>query len=335
MRFIRHDLPYPCLAFTGERAPWWGGDLQTMRNTILGVQTAIDTGEEWLFEMPDGDRLISYYHAPFIASDKPKVIILIHGLAGDSDSSYVCQLANMARAAGFGALRICLRGASHGKDLARSSYHAGRADDIDEIVNQLMARMPDCALYLGAYSLGGTIAVNYITRYQPPASLKGVVSFCAPLDMTESAICFHSPRNRLYNRHFTKALVAHLKTRNLPDAPTEAQIRTIRSVRDYDDMITCHIAGYKDADAYYNGTTPLARLDDITVPTLLVHSDNDPLIPAAAYHKINTHKSLFCVITRGGGHVGFHEAGRRDCWQAQVAMQFFDWLIKQDDSVSS
>ena len=60
---------------------------------------------------------------------------------------------------------------------------------------------------IGAYSLGGTMAVNLSRRHV--FTIKGVISFCAPLDMTESSHRFHQPRNKLYNRHFTKSLIKH------------------------------------------------------------------------------------------------------------------------------
>ena len=147
-----------------------------------------------------------------------------------------------------------------------------------------------------------------------------------------------SLRNRIYNRYFTKSLIAHALKRKLDDGVSKAELAKIKSVRDYDDKITCHIAGYEDADAYYEGSSPLPHLSKITTPTMLVHSDNNPLIPVDAYQKINRHNSLFCVITRGGGHVGFHSRRQAyDCWQTEMAMQFFEWrvsdikLIKRTD----
>ena len=40
-----------------ERAPWLGGDLQTLRNTVRGTPPDLPGGERLLLPMPDGDRL--------------------------------------------------------------------------------------------------------------------------------------------------------------------------------------------------------------------------------------------------------------------------------------
>src|SRR3981081_2426124 len=40
-----------------ERAPWFGGDLQTLRNVVRGTPPDLPGGERLLLPMPDGDRL--------------------------------------------------------------------------------------------------------------------------------------------------------------------------------------------------------------------------------------------------------------------------------------
>ena len=37
-----------------ERAPWLGGDLQTLRNTVRGAPADLPGGERLLLPMPDG-----------------------------------------------------------------------------------------------------------------------------------------------------------------------------------------------------------------------------------------------------------------------------------------
>lgn len=332
MTFIRHDLPYDCLAFTGERAPWWGGDLQTMRNTLIGAKPDIPAGQDIIFDLPDGDKLLGAFHTPHKPNDSAThgIMVIIHGLAGDYDSSYVRHLTKAAIRQGYHALRLNLRGAGRGFAMARSSYHAGRSDDLAFVISAMAARYPDKPLYLCAFSLGGTMAVNMAARHALPKNLSAVISFCAPLDMLASAKRFHEPRNKLYNRHFTKNLITHTLARPHRDTTQDTLIKSVRSVREFDDVFTSKVAGYQNADAYYKGTTPLGYLSQIYVPTLLVHSDNDPLIPDSAYRTLHTSDKLYCVITKGGGHVGFHGRDQSyDCWQSAVALQFVSQVSQQ------
>ena len=334
MAFLRLDLPYNCTAFTGERAPWIGGDLQTMRNTLLQTHPPLLAGQDsddddFIIPLPDGDALLAAHHKVDHQTCRG-LIVIIHGLAGDYNSSYVRHLAKAGQIAGYDVIRVNLRGAGKGQTLALSSYHAGRADDLLVISQFLAKRYPQHPQYFCAFSLGGTMAVNLVSRLAIPEQLSALISFCAPLDMVASAKRFHAPRNRLYNRHFTKSLIAQTLQRYqrapsiLPPGLSLSRLQKIKTVREFDDLFTSQIAGYRDADDYYRGTTPLGALAHIPCPTLLVHSDNDPLIPDEAYRKIKQHDNLFCVITRGGGHVGFHGRNQAfDCWQTEVALQFF------------
>ena len=105
------------------------------------------------------------------------------------------------------------------------------------------------------------------------------------------------------------------------------QVKQVKSVRAFDEIFTSQLAGYQDANDYYKQTTPLGLMENIKVPTLLVHSDNDPWIDAKSYLGIKTHNKLFCVITKGGGHMGFHDRVRPyRCWQSAVGEQFFAYL---------
>lgn len=329
MAFLRHDLPYDAIPFHGERLPWLGGDLQTLRNTLLGKKKELNDGEHMVIDVSGGDQLLACLHLSPHNAIKG-IVIIIHGLAGDYDSLYVRYLTAKAMASGYHALRVNLRGAGKGRGLATEAYHAGRADDLANLCQAVQRRFPNAPQYLCAFSLGGTMAVNLVARHKAPQSLAGVASFCAPLDMVACAKTFHRKRNFVYGRHFTNALISQTLAGPMPKGIDGEMISQIGSVREFDEHFTSVIAGYQGADDYYHRTTPLADMAKIRIPTLLVHSDNDPWIPDEAYHKIKTHGSLFCVITRGGGHVGFHGAKQNyECWQSEMAMQYFDWLCQQ------
>jgi predicted alpha/beta-fold hydrolase len=55
-------------------------------------------------------------------------------------------------------------------------------------------------------------------------------------------------------------------------------------------------------------------LGAIRRPTLLIHAEDDPWIPAASYRGIAPNPNLISVIPRSGGHVGFHASGMDVPW---------------------
>ena len=324
MAFIRHDLPYQCLDFEGERLPWIGGDLQTLRTVFVDDRPPLSNHEEMHIPVSNGDQILAAFHK---VPNARSIVIILHGLAGDFDSSYVARLTQLANAQNRHVLRVNLRGAGKGRAFAKYAYHAGKSDDLYDIASFIKNRFPELKLYLAAYSLSGTMAVNLAARHDITGLLSGLISFCAPLDMVACSHQFHKKRNWLYVRHFTKALIA--QAHNGPSAWPEIlpALADVRSVREFDEIFTAPLAGYEDADDYYEKTTPLPYLANIQVPTLLVHSDNDPWINCASYLKIKRTEHLFCVITKGGGHMGFHDRQKpHRCWQSAVCEQFFAYL---------
>lgn len=324
MGFIRHDLPYQCIEFQGERLPWLGGDLQTLRTAFIEDRPSLPPHEELFIDVSDGDKILAAFHK---TKQAQSILVILHGLAGDYDSSYIARLTQTALANDRHVLRVNLRGAGKGRPYAKYAYHAGRSDDLHAILSYLAKRFADLPFYLAGYSLSGTMAVNLVARHDVEGLLSGLVAFCAPLDMLGCSYQFHKSRNWPYVRHFTKALIA--QAHNGPSARPDLlpQVKQVRSVREFDEIFTSQLAGYQGANDYYRQTTPLDVMRYIKVPTLLVHSDNDPWIDAKSYLNIKTNENLFCVITRGGGHMGFHDKVKPyRCWQSAVSEQFFTYL---------
>jgi hypothetical protein len=61
----------PTLPPFRERAPWFGGDLQTLRNIIWGGPPELLGGERLLLALPDGDRLAARFDQPGTVAGAP------------------------------------------------------------------------------------------------------------------------------------------------------------------------------------------------------------------------------------------------------------------------
>jgi len=144
-----------------ERTPWWGGDLQTLKNQIIHGPKHLESRSSTMrFPMLDGtgDVLTGSLEVPLKPKSGP-LIVLVHGLTGCEDSVYVRRTASLHLAAGRPVLRLNLRGAGSSRKTCSGYYHAGCADDIRTVLDGLDAEIGPEGVFLIGYSLGGNILI--------------------------------------------------------------------------------------------------------------------------------------------------------------------------------
>ena len=89
------------------------------------------------------------------------------------------------------------------------------------------------------------------------------------------------------------------------------RIERVRTIREFDEVVTAPHFGFGDADNYYRLSSSAPLLRNISVPTLIVQSKDDPFIPFETFVNsgIETNPNLTLVATEHGGHTGFLGTG--------------------------
>lgn len=316
--------------------PWWGGDLQTLRNKIIRPPTKMPGRfDRMLFPMSDGsgDQLSAVLNHPDYETSKTPgpLVVLIHGLTGDENSDYVIGSTAFHLKRGRRVLRLNLRGAGPSRASTGGHYHSGCAPDIRDALSCLSKSLTSQGIYLIGYSLGGNILVNFLATYGTDFDIRGAVTVSASIYGAGAVKRLMKPRNRFYHAW----LLSQMKRECLaPGAKLETQerkaISEAETIYEFDDKFTAPRNGFKDADDYYARTAGWYVAPKITVPTLLIHARNDPWIPTEPYDDLLRQKppNLLIAITDGGGHVGFHGQGFKETWHDRCAETFFASLLK-------
>ena len=330
MAMIRHDIPR-LPAFRGEAWPWIGGDLQTLKSTFLKDAPTLDaqsldqSGEVLTLPLDDGDALTAMLHAP----PNPKgAIIIVHGLTGCMDSPHVVQMAAAAWRHDRAVLRVNMRGAGPSAALSKKRYSAQSGADLLPFVAEMAARFPDVPLVMVAHSIGGAAALNMLVDHGGQlAGLDGLVTVAAPLDLHDASRRFHQFRNRPYVIYMLRRLKQMaLAMEDLTDA-VKAQIKTCKTIRQFDDLMTAPMMGFAEAEAYYTAASTHLKLDVPAIPLLMIHADNDPLVGDTALRQLppDPEKNRHVLISRGGGHVGFHDD--HGLWLPRVVLAWQEMII--------
>lgn len=313
------------------RAPWWGADLQTVRNYVLHDYADLSAWptNQLIFPMANGDRLSGSFHRPAIDGARPTVV-LIHGFTGCADSAYLLASARHLLDNGYPVLRLNLRGAGPTRMECREMYHAGRSGDLREVLAALPQEFHEKGLAAVGFSLGGNMLLKYLGEEGASTPFMAAVSVSAPIDLALATQRMAAPRNWPYHRW----LVANTKREwlkgpsTLDSRQTEAVQRT-RSIYNLDEEVVGPLNGFAGADDYYERCGAKSFLAAIKVPTLVVHALDDPWVPAAMYRQPDwsANGNLSPVITPGGGHVGFHGRGGR--WHDHAIVKFLESTVER------
>jgi predicted alpha/beta-fold hydrolase len=261
------------------------------------------------------------------ASRSPRrAVVLIHGVAGSIDSNYLVRAAVAVHRAGMHAVRLNLRGSGESVAQAPSLYHAGLTEDPRVAVEALAAHPRVDGVVVVGFSLGGNVALKLAGEWgaSPHPAARAVIALSAPLDLVQVARTLERVRSIPYRRHILRGLVRQglaFAVHHPDRVHYQAHVlRRLRSLRAYDETVIVPMHGFASAEDYYRRASSGWHLPRITVPTLLLHADDDPVVPKETLYPWLSEASRAVTIARTarGGHLGWlssvSEAGWIDTW---------------------
>ena len=310
------------LALSDFRPAWWlpGGHLQSLRRKFGPGKTVQQQGQRLLLN--DGDFIDLAWVLPGGREPAPgaAIVLILHGLCGCSESLYVQALQHHLQMRGIASVVMNFRGCSGEPNNKARSYHSGVSADTDQVFQRLRARYPDNPFHCVGYSLGGNVLLKWLAETGGPAGLERAASVSAPFDLAQCSAALGRGFTRFYGNYFLGRLQNDLdrKKRVFQQTGNDAELalldalgslQGVRSLWEFDDRVTAPLHGFADAADYYAKCSSLPLLTEISTPTLLIQSADDPLVPAASLpDPARLPAKVRLELTSAGGHVGFFAA---------------------------
>ncbi|WP_300785370.1 alpha/beta fold hydrolase [Enhydrobacter sp.] len=282
--------------------------------------------ERLSFRLKDGDTLLGRLDQRPTPRPNTPLVILIHGLTGSEESRYMLSQARLLLERGYRVLRLNLRGAGPSRALCSGHYYAGRSADFRELLAALPSELTGHGLMAVGYSLGGAMLLKYLGEEGTAAPLVAAASVSVPIDLSATCRNMMRRRNRLYHRHILGEMKREATGEGALLSPKErAGILGARTIWQYDQNFIAPRHGFDGAEDYYERCKPVRFMPGIRVPTLVLASLDDPWIPGALYggYDWRANPALKPLLTRQGGHVGFHGIGHRQPWSDLAIADFF------------
>jgi uncharacterized protein len=281
--------------------------------------------ETRLFETESGVRIVAHRHRqPRVASGNR--ILIIHGLEGSSSSPYVMRMAASALEGGYEVVRMNVRNCGGTEHLGPTLYHSGLTVDLRAVAEQLN----DASLYIVGFSMGGNMTLKLAGEWacDIPAHVKATCAVSPPIDLAACALRIAEARNRIYESRFLRHLRQTLTRKKAVmevDYSLEA-FSKIRTLVDFDNVYTAPAFGYRDAFHYYGQASANRYLAAIRVPSLVIHSQDDPFIPFSAFNHeaFRENANLHLLAPTFGGHVAFISRRPPRFWAQHQVLRFFE-----------
>ncbi|UCS93076.1 alpha/beta fold hydrolase [Echinicola marina] len=264
----------------------------------------------------------------FLKNGAHKMVIITHGLEGDSRRPYMCGMAKHFFQQGYDVLTWNFRGCSGELNKKPFFYHSGATYDLDEVIQYVEQDYQE--IYLIGFSLGGNLTLKYLGEpIQRAKKIKRAVAISVPLHLKSSCIKISTGENIVYSNRFLKTLKQkiRLKSKLFPENIDISQLDNIKTLHEFDDKFTGPMHGFNNANHYYDKCSSLYFLEGIQIPTLLLNAQNDPFLSPECFpfelgHSLD---KIFMEFPEIGGHVGFSPRKRKEIyWSEKRAFEFID-----------
>jgi predicted alpha/beta-fold hydrolase len=238
-------------------------------------------------------------------------IVVWHGIEGSTGSNYMLAMAEKGFHAGFNVIRVNIRNCGGTEHLTPTLYHGGLTEDLREVVKELIEVDGLSNLLLVGFSLGGNLVLKLAGEYADaaPKEIIGVCAVSPSVDLSASAELITKRSNWIYQQDFVRRLKKRIRTKSklYPGLYDVSGLRSVRTVKNFDDRFTAPTHGFANADDYYYRSSSIRVGDKIRVPTLIIHAQDDPFIPFTPLHDpvMANNPYILLLEPKQGGHVAF------------------------------
>lgn len=309
--------------YAGAPPLLFNGHLQTIIPSVFRKIEDVNYTRERL-TMSDGD----FIDVDWLKNDNDKLVVLTHGLEGDSHRHYIKGTAKLFAQNGWDVLAWNCRSCSGEMNRAFRLYNHGEIGDIAEIIKHSLAADAYKNVVLVGFSMGGNITLKYLGVHgsKVPDVIRAGVAISAPTDLKSSAELLDWRSNWFYRQRFMGKLFKkiQIKAELYPNRLDLSLIKKVKVWKDFDNFFSAPLNGYRDADDFYEQASAINFIAGTTVPVLVCNAANDPILTpeCVPFELAKAHPLIFAEMPQTGGHVSFVVPYDEFTWAERRALEF-------------
>lgn len=210
-------------------------------------------------------------------------------------------------------------------------------DDMECVVNHIMAKYPDAPKFIVGFSCGANLAVNYISlddrckdKFVSCVSIsngydihKGVNLLVKNSPICDGIVC-QTFKKIIYNDDHLNEIKRLSK--NALDINAIINSRSIKKLEE----LTTRLYGFNTLADYHNNESCHLLIHDAKIPLLCLANMSDPLldntllsVPIMASRR---NENIITAVTNKGGHIGWIESLDREPWYSKVVFEYIGFF---------
>ncbi|MFW6080818.1 MAG: YheT family hydrolase [Desulfosalsimonas sp.] len=307
----------------GLRGPNIQSILASARFRAAGAHPVFRNSVEKILETTRGVRLQGFYSEN---QDRKGLVLLLHGWEGSAQSTYIRSTARFLFDHGYSVFRLNLRDHGDSHHLNRGLFFGTLFDEVFEAADQAGQMAEGGPFFAVGFSLGGNYALRIAREAsrRPISQLRRVVAVSPVLNPARATEVVD--RTFLYRRYFMKKWKRSLlrKQQAYPELYDFSEVLSCNKIMGLTAALLSKYSPYKDPYQYFRGYTLVGdALLHVNVPTTIITSKDDPIIPVDDFYGLCLSPPTELLIQSYGGHNGFIENYRLCAWYERGLCELF------------
>ena len=284
--------------------------------TITGSQFT-DKGElpqkiQHRIRLDDNNLLLMYELK--VPEESAPVVLIGHGMGGCSESGYVRRISSKLFQEGFGVFMMNHRGSGRGIGLCDRLWNGGSSEDLAQTIQYIVDLYPTRKILVMGFSLSGNILLKYLGEGREiPSNVHSTLAVNPPIDLKVASQQISEGRwSNTFNKYYLKLMNRQVEAMVQCHPEAFRPATTPNTIWEFDVEYTAPAFGYPSAEAYYEQCSSKQFLEQITVPTTILCSQDDPFIPSEVFQSARMSQQIDFINPANGGHMGYISRSRND-----------------------
>lgn len=266
----------------------------------------------------------------------PPIAIIIPGLSGNSDASYIRAQASNLQKNKFITIAFNPVGNAIPQITPHLFDYRNLISELDHVVNFAAKKFPNSNIYLIGFSMGSSYGAKYLSTSEGHKKIKGMVCISNPFNLLKASVNLSEMKNYVYSKFLTNQLInktvfnletleKFVKKNDIKDFCLE-KLKKSSTIFDYDKFFTFKLIerGHENAGRFYQHFSCHEDIKDIERPVLFIQSGNDPIskVEFLPRQVILQKENLLAVVTPRGAHVEYFVNWNAKRWYVDVTRDY-------------